>query len=442
MKRKIYDELLKWKNNTDNVKPLMVLGVRQSGKTYIINEFCKNEYSNYVYVNLFENTNVIELYNSNLTSIEKFNRLKLLLDFDFENEDTILFIDEIQESEKLIAELKYFCENHNNVRIICAGSLLGVKLKRSKFSFPVGKVKMLNMYPMDFEEFLIAMNQEMLIDLIKDCYKNNKQITSPIHEKALNLYRIYLITGGMPESVNNMVKTNGDYIKYDKTILTDIVSSYFKDMDKYVTNESEALRINRVYDSLPSQLSNISNKFQYSNVSKDARAREYATAIDWLEASNMVLRCKAIKTPEIPLEGFVDVDTFKLYLSDVGILNNILKLNIEDILNDNISLYKGVIAENFVANQLVCNGFDLYYYRSNNTSEVDFLLYTKDGIIPVEVKAGNATQSKSLKLYIEKYKPKYAIRISTKDFGYDPKTNIKSIPLYATFLIKGDIDEL
>ena len=438
MKRKIYDELLKWKNNTDNVKPLMVLGVRQSGKTYIINEFCKNEYSNYVYVNLFENTNVIELYNSNLTSIEKFNRLKLLLDFDFEKEDTILFIDEIQESEKLIAELKYFQENHNNVRIICAGSLLGVKLKRSKFSFPVGKVKMLNMYPMDFEEFLVAMNQEMLIDLIKDCYKNNKQITSTIHEKALNLYRIYLITGGMPESVNNMVKTNGDYIKYDKTILTDIVSSYFKDMDKYVTNESEALRINRVYDSLPSQLSNISNKFQYSNVSKDARAREYATAIDWLEASNMVLRCKAVKTPEIPLEGFTDVDTFKLYLSDVGILNNILKLNIEDILSDNISLYKGVIAENFVANQLVCNGFDLYYYRSNNTSEVDFLLYTKDGIIPVEVKAGNATQSKSLKLYIEKFKPKYAIRISTKDFGYDPKTNIKSIPLYATFLIKGD----
>lgn len=438
MKRKIYDELLKWKNNTDNVKPLMVLGVRQSGKTYIINEFCKNEYSNYVYVNLFENTNVIELYNSNLTSIEKFNRLKLLLDFDFEKEDTILFIDEIQESEKLIAELKYFQENHNNVRIICAGSLLGVKLKRSKFSFPVGKVKMLNMYPMDFEEFLVAMNQEMLIDLIKDCYKKNKQITSSIHEKALNLYRIYLITGGMPESVNNMVKTNGDYIKYDKTILTDIVSSYFKDMDKYVTNESEALRINRVYDSLPSQLSNISNKFQYSNVSKDARAREYATAIDWLETSNMVLRCKAVKTPEIPLEGFTDVDTFKLYLSDVGILNNILKLNIEDILSDNISLYKGVIVENFVANQLVCNGFDLYYYRSNNTSEVDFLLYTKNGIIPVEVKAENATQSKSLKLYIEKFKPKYAIRISTKDFGYDPKTNIKSIPLYATFLIKGD----
>lgn len=438
MKRKIYQELLNWKNNQDHVKPLMVLGVRQSGKTYIIDEFCKNEYKNYIYVNLFENTNVIQLYNSDLTSLEKFNRLKLLLNFDFEQEDTILFIDEIQESERLIAELKYFCENHNQVRIICAGSLLGVKLKRSKFSFPVGKVKMLNMYPMDFEEFLIAMNQEMLVQCIKDCYENNHQMTAPIHENALNLYRIYLVTGGMPESVKNMVETKGDYIKYDQSILTDIVSSYFKDMDKYVVNESEALRINRVYDSLPSQLSNISKKFQYANVTKDARAREYATAIDWLEAGNMVLRCKAVKTPEIPLEGFVDTDTFKLYLSDVGILNNILKLKIEDILNDNVSLYKGVIAENYVANQLVCNQFDLYYYRSDNTSEVDFLLYTKNGIIPLEVKAGSATQSKSLKLYIEKYHPKYAIRISTKDFGFDPKTNMKSIPLYATFLLKNE----
>ena len=435
MKRKIYQKLLDWKNNTENIKPLMILGVRQSGKTYIINEFCKNEYKNYVYVNLFEQDNIIELYNSNLTSDEKFKRFKLLLNFDLEKEDTILFIDEIQESEKLISELKYFCEKHNNIRIICAGSLLGVKLKRAKFSFPVGKVKMLNMYPMDFEEFLIAMNQEMLIDCIKECFNNNKQITKTIHEKALKLYRIYLITGGMPESVNNMVNIAGDYIKYDKTILTDIVSSYFKDMDKYVTNESEALKITRTYNSLPSQLSNISKKFQYSNIDKDARAREYATSIDWLEASNMIIRCKCIKTPEIPLEGFVDVDTFKLYLSDVGILNNILKLSITDILEDNISLYKGIIAENYVANQLICNGYDLYYWKNNSTAEVDFLLYTSDGIIPVEVKSGDSTQAKSLNIYNSIYKPKYSIRISTKDFGYNPETKIKSIPLYATFLI-------
>ena len=289
MKRKIYNNLLEWKNNETNKKPLMVLGVRQSGKTYIIDEFCKNEFTNYIYINLLEQDNIIELYNSNLTSDEKFAQLKVLLNFDIEQNNTVIFIDEIQESEKIISELKYFCEKHNNVRIICAGSLLGVKLKRAKFSFPVGKVKMLDMYPMDFEEFLMAMNEELLIDLIKDAFTNNKKIASSIHEKALNLYRTYLITGGTPESVQNMVNTKGDYIKYDKTILKDILSSYFKDMNKYVTSETEALKISRVYNSLPTQLANNSNKFQYSKIDKNARAREYETSLDWLEASNMVL---------------------------------------------------------------------------------------------------------------------------------------------------------
>ena len=436
MKRKIYDELVKWKNNTDNIKQLMILGVRQCGKTYIINEFCQKEFDNYVYVNLFDNNEVVDLYNSNLNSDEKYNRLKLLLDFDIDKENVCLFIDEIQQCEALISELKYFCEKHNNVRIICAGSLLGVKLKRAKTSFPVGKVKMLTMYPMNFEEFLWAMNQELLIDTIKDCYLNNKQISSPVHEKALTLYRIYLFTGGMPESVKNMVSIKGDYIKYDSSILEDILTSYFNDMSKYVTSESEVLKIRRVYNSLPSQLSNVSNKFQYSKIEKKGKARDYDTSIDWLLASNMVLSCKCVKLPEIPLEGFVDNDIFKLYLSDVGILNSILKISISDILNDNISLYKGVIVENYVANELVSNGHNLYYYRnSNNTNEIDFLLYNEDGIIPIEIKASNNTKSKSLGNYIEQFNPKYSIRISTKDFGYDPKNKIKSIPLYATFLL-------
>lgn len=436
MKRKIYDKLLAWKNETNNVKPLMVLGVRQAGKTYIIEEFCKNSYKNYIYVNLFNRSDITDLYSSSLTSLEKYNRLKVLLDFDIDKEDTILFIDEIQESEELISELKYFCEEHNNVRIICAGSLLGVKLKRTKASFPVGKVKMLNMYPMDFEEFLIAMGKESLIDMIKDCYKHNKSISKPIHDKAMNLYRIYLYTGGMPESVQNMINTNGDYIKYDKTILSDILTSYFNDMNKYVTSEAEALKINRVYNSLPSQLLNISKKFQYSNIDKDARSREYAVSIDWLEASNMVLRSKCVKVPQIPLEGFTYEDTFKLYLSDVGILINILKINMIDILNDNVSLYKGIIAENYVANQLISNNMPLYYWKNDKTCELDFLIYNEDGIIPVEVKAGDNTQSKSLNEYNNIYKPKYMIRISAKDFGYNEETKIKSVPLYAVFCIK------
>lgn len=435
MKRKIYQEILNWKNNTNNKKPLMILGVRQAGKTYIIDEFCKNEFQNYIYINLFEQDNIVDLYNTNLTSDEKFTQLKVLVNFDLEEDNTVLFIDEIQESEKLISELKYFCEKHNNLRIICAGSLLGIKLKRAKFSFPVGKVKMLNMYPLDFEEFLMAMNENLLIDLIKDAYQNNKQLSNAIHEKAINLYRIYLITGGMPESVQNMVNNEGDYIKYDTTILKDILSSYFKDMDKYVTSEAEALKINRVYNSLPSQLANVSNKFQYSKIDKNARAREYETSLDWLEASNMVLKSKAVKTPAIPLAGFVDNESFKLYLSDVGILNNILGISIQDILMDNISLYKGVITENYVACELISSNHDLYYWKNENTAEIDFLLYTKDGIIPVEVKAGDSTKSKSLDIYIEKFAPKYSIRISTKPFGYDPKKKIKSIPLYAVFCL-------
>lgn len=436
MKRKIYAELLDWKNNTRNKKPLMVLGVRQAGKTYIIEQFCKNEYQNYKYVNLLENDIIKNLYESDLDSNEKYLRLKAILKFDLDKEDSILFIDEIQESEKLISELKYFCEKHNNVRIVCAGSLLGVKLKRLKSSFPVGKVKLLKLYPMDFEEFLMSMGEDYLIECIKDCYNNNKSMTESIHNKALSLYRTYLITGGMPESIQNMVDIKGDYINYDTTIVNDILESYFNDMNKYVTNDVEALRIKRLYNSLPSQLSNVSKKFQYSNISKDARARDYATSLDWLEASNMVIKCKCVKNPAIPLEGFVDDDTFKLYLSDIGVLNNILKIRVEDILTDNISLYKGIIAENYVANQLVCNGFDLYYWKSDATAEVDFLLYTKDGIIPVEVKSSDNTQSKSLGVYNNNYKPKYSIRISTKDFGYSEKNNIKSIPLYAVFMIK------
>lgn len=437
MDRKIYNELLKWKNEKNNIKPLMVLGVRQSGKTYIIDEFCKREYKNYIYVNLFENDDVIKLYNSDLNSDEKFAQFKVLLNFDFDKEDSILFIDEIQESEKLISELKYFCERHNNVKIICAGSLLGVKLKRFKFSFPVGKVKMLNMYPMDFEEFLMAMGENLLIKMIRDSYKNNKALSEPLHNKAMRLYYTYLITGGMPESVKSMVATNGDYIKYDISILPDIVSSYFKDMDKYVTSEAESLKIQRVYNSLPSQLSNLSNKFQFSKVVKGARAREYETSLDWLLASNMVLLSKMVRVPEIPLVGYAYNDIFKIYLSDVGILNSILKISMNDILSNNISLYKGVIAENYVANQLVCNNHDLFYWQ-NNTSEVDFLLYSKEGIIPVEVKASDNVRSKSLNVYFEKYHPKYMVRISARNFGFDSKKNIKSVPLYAVFCIEKD----
>lgn len=434
MKRKIYDDLLKWKK--DGTKPLMVLGARGVGGSYIIDKFCQNEFKNYVHLNLLENTEVIELYNSNQNSEEKFRKFKILINFDIEQENTVLFIDEIQECESLIAELKFLCENYNHVKIICAGSLLGVKLKRFNKSFPVGKVTMINMYPLNFEEFLMALNENMLIDEIKNCYEKNQAIVSPIHEKALNLFRLYLVSGGMPESINNLLKINKDVINYDQDILKNIIGAYLNDMNKYVTSNSEKVKIEKTYKSIPNQLGNESNKFQYSKISSNAKSREYETAIDWLIASNMILISHLVSTPLIPLKGYEEPENFKLFLNDIGILNNLLELNTKDIYLDNISLYKGIITENYVATELVNNGFSLYYWQSNGKAEIDFVINNNDGIIPIEVKSSNNTQSKSLNVYIDKFKPKYAIRISTKNFGFDEKKKIKSVPIYATFCIK------
>lgn len=434
MKRKIYNQLIEWKNNKIN-KPLLILGVRQCGKTYIINEFCQNEYKNYLKINLLERNDVVNLYKENINSEEKYKRLKAMINFDFDKENSILFIDEIQESEELISELKYFCEEHNNVRIICAGSLLGVKLKRLTKSFPVGKVYIKNMYPMDFEEYLIANDENFLIESIKECFVNNKPMLS-LHTKALKYYNSYLLTGGMPESVLNLININGDYIKYDKNIISNIIESYFDDMKKYIQTQTEALRIRALYESLPSQLSNSSHKFQYSKLNTGAKSRDYELPLDWLLSANMVQKVNCVKTIEKPLKGFEDNDTFKLFLSDIGILNNLLNISINDILNDNLKIYKGVISENYVANQLLANEIPLFYWKNKQNVEVDFLIETKDGIIPIEVKSSDNTQSKSLKIYNTLFDPPYAIRMSTKDFGYNSETKIKSVPLYATFLIK------
>ncbi len=435
MKRKIYNDLLNWKN-TDNFKPLVVLGVRQCGKTYIIDEFCKNEFKYYKKVNLLENSDVVKLYKSDEPSEKKYNDLKLLLDFDFDREGSILFIDEIQVSEELISELKYFNEKHSNVRLICAGSLLGVKLSRLRKPFPVGKISRLYMYPMDFEEFLLAFNQQNLIDKIRECFNKNESM-GLIHNKALSFYRQYLLSGGMPDSVSELVSCNGDYYNYDLNILNDIIEDYKNDMNHHVNNPTETLKISKIYNSLSVQLQNASKKFQYSVIESNAKSRDFSTPLNWLIESNMVQICKCIKRPEKPLLGFVDEETFKIYYSDVGIFNRIVNNDIKTILLDEMKIYKGIITENYVANQLLSSGLDLLYWQGSREAEVDFLISTEnDGIIPIEVKAESNTQSKSLNVYDKLYSPKYMIRISTKDFGYNPDSKIKSIPLYSVFLIK------
>ena len=321
MQRKIYDDLLNWKN-TKNFKPLMVLGVRQCGKTYIIERFCQNEFKYYKKVNLLESTDVVNLYKSNEPSEVKYNNLKLMLDFDFEKEDSVLFIDEIQACEELISELKFFNERHSNVRIICAGSLLGVKLSRLTKPFPVGKVTRLHMYPMDLEEFLIANKQELLLNRIKECFEKNEAMGS-VHSKALEYYKKYLLSGGMPSSVKNLIDCQNDYFKYDLSILNDIIEDYKNDMNSHVTNANETLKIRKIYNSLSSQLQNASKKFQYSVVESDAKSRDFSLPLDWLIESNMIQICKCVKRPEKPLLGFVDENTFKVYYSDVGIFNRL-----------------------------------------------------------------------------------------------------------------------
>ena len=436
MYRKIYEKLLEWKNSDDK-KPLMLLGARQVGKTYVIEEFCKNEFSKFKKINLLQDKQIISLYqDTTLSSDEKYNYLKTLLEFDLDMSDTILFIDEIQECEELISELKYFCEEHNNARIICAGSLLGVKLKRTKMSFPVGKVKMLNMYPMDFEEFLIALDKKMLLEEIRKCFDNNRMMNEALHNLALTYYRYYLICGGMPESVKNFVNVNCDIVKYDSSIKKDIIDAYLKDMKKYITNLNEALKIEKVYNSIPKQISNESKKFQFSKIEKNAKSRDYELPLDWLDAASLVLASYRVSLPEKPLAAYKEDDTFKLFINDIGLLNYMLKIRPADILNDDLSLFKGAFIENYVASQFSANDIDLYYWLSDGIAEIDFLLYNDDGVIPVEVKAANNTQSKSLKTYMEKFKPNYAIRISTKNFGYNAETKIKSIPLYAIFCLK------
>ena len=432
MKRKIYNDLVEWKN-TEDFKPLIVLGVRQCGKTFIIDEFCKKEFKNYKKVNLLYDVDIVKLYASSSSSEKKYNDLKVLLDFDFDKDDSVLFIDEIQESEEFISELKFFNEKHSNVRLICAGSLLGVKLARLNKPFPVGKVTRLYMYPMDFEEFLMAFNQQLLIDKIRYCFKNNEPM-GVVHDKAIDYYRRYLLSGGMPESVKALIDCGDDYYNYDLSKLNDIIEDYKNDMNNHVTNMVETLKIRNIYNSLSAQLQNVSKKFQYSVIDSNAKSREYLLPLNWLVESNMVQICKCVKLPEKPLLGFVDNDVFKVYYSDVGIFNRLVGNDIKTIIFDDMKIYKGIITENYVANQLKAKGIDLLYWKGNRDSEVDFLITTEnDGIIPIEVKADEHTQSKSLKVYNELYHPKYMIRFSLKDFGF--KNNIKSIPLYAVFCI-------
>jgi predicted AAA+ superfamily ATPase len=432
MERTLYKELLAWKTGPHH-KPLLLMGARQTGKTWLADQFIRQEYAESTQVNLLDDTEITELYDTSLSAQDKYLALKAIVGKDFEGPDKVLFIDEVQESESLISALKFFREKHPELNIICSGSLLGVRLKRFSKSFPVGQITLLDLYPLDMREFLLAFDEDLLIAEVERCFETDTPLVKPLHERALRYYLLYLCVGGMPEAVRSCVDAQKDLTRFDEGILDAIVTAYFDDMNRYVSNNSEALRIERAYRSIPIQLSNRANKFQYAKIARSARAKDYETALDWLFASGLCYSSHKVTRPYMPLRGNEDVRAFKLFLNDVGLLRSQLKVPFSNLITNSAFDLKGAMVENHVAVHLRSKGLDLHYWESEHSAEVDFLLQTADGIVPVEVKAGDNVRSKSLNVYREKYRPPYAVRVSSKNFGFE--NGIKSVPLYAVFCL-------
>ncbi|MBO5003999.1 MAG: DUF4143 domain-containing protein [Clostridia bacterium] len=279
----------------------------------------------------------------------------------------------------------------------------------------------------------MAIGQNMIIDEIEQCFIENRKMVDSLHEKLLNFYRLFLCTGGMPEAVKNIVSENLNIINFDSNIISSIIDAYIADMQKYTLNHYETVKIEKIYKNIPSQLAKENKKFQFSKIDKNARRRDYESSMDWLVSSRLIIPCYFVNRFETPLKGFMVNDNFKLYLSDCGILSKMLEMPYNKILLNEDIKYKGVIAENYVANELVISGHSIFYWAENQVAEIDFLIDTNDGIIPIEVKADTNKKSKSLNLYIKENNPKYAIRISANNFGFE--NGIKSVPLYASYLI-------
>lgn len=431
MERKIYKELLAWKNSTDR-KPLILQGARQVGKTYIVNYFAGKEYSNSVYCN-FEKDDGLPDFFKDLTPEKIIRKLSLYKRKEIFQENTLIIFDEIQACPEAITSLKYFNEEANGYHIIALGSLLGVSVNRGNFSFPVGKVQFMTLYPLDFEEYLMARGEDGLIELIRECYERNTPLDSAFHERALEYYKEYLFVGGMPEAVEEYGKNHNPELV--RIIQQTILESYQNDMGKY-NRQSEIPKTRIVYKNISTQLAKENRKFQYKSIKQGGRASEFENAIEWLCLAGIASQNYRIEQIMLPLNAYRSLTDFKFYMNDVGLCGASQDIHYEDIMGENPLLdnFKGGLAENYVFNQLTENGLSLYYWTSGCQAEVDFITRIGEDIIPIEVKAKVNNRARSLGVYVERYKPSYAIRISQKNFGFE--NGMKSVPLYATFCVK------
>ena len=424
MERSIYSSLKKWKDSPTR-KPLILQGARQVGKTYILKEFGTREYSEVVYINCDDNNDMQNMFVD--YDVDRIIRsLSAISGVSIKPSTTLLILDEIQEVERGLASLKYFCEKAPEYHVAVAGSLLGITLHEGT-SFPVGKVDMLYMYPMDFEEFLLAMGKEQLVELLRS---NSWAALTPLRGMLTELLRQYYFVGGMPEAVKAYVE-RGDIWEV-RSIHSKIIDAYRNDMSKHAPKQ-QVQRINMVWNSIPSQLARDNKKFIYGALRKGARANDFEIAIQWLVDSGLVHKVHRISKPVVPLKFYEDMSSFKLFLLDCGLLGALSETPPEQILiGDNVfEEYKGAFTENYVLQQLksLPRTFVYYYSNDNSTLEIDFVVQHDTHIIPIEVKAEENLRAKSLRQFVTDNPGLHGVRFSMSD--YREQDWLTNVPLWA-----------
>lgn len=428
MKRDIYNKLLQWKNDS-NRKPLIITGARQVGKTWIMREFGKNEYANVVYINC-DNEKRIETLLSEDYNIDRILLgLQAISGVNIKSDTTLIIFDEIQQIPRGLHLLKYFYEENPEYHVMVAGSLLGITLNQG-VSFPVGKVDIMEMNPMNFNEFLEAMGQEQLLKVLNT---NDWKLIDSLSTKYIELLRQYYYVGGMPEAVYSYCKDKN--LAQVRNIQNNILKAYRNDISKHAT-KSESVKIGQVLDSLPSQLAKENKKFIYGVIKTGARAAEYELAIQWLIDAGIVHKVNRIKEAKMPLKFYEDISAFKLFLLDMGLFACMCDVPASEMLvgNNVFVEYKGAFAEQYVLQQLVCQNVKPYYWSSEKTpSEIDFVIQKDNKIIPIEVKAEVNVKARSLRQFITNNPELKAVRFSM--LGYAEQDWMTNIPLYYTSAI-------
>ena len=431
MERDIYKQLLEWKSSPRR-KPLLLQGARQTGKTFILKEFGRNEYENVLYCNFEEHPELAQFFERDLDPDRILSELSLYMNLEVRPMVDLVIFDEIQASDQALNSLKYFAEKRNDIHVVAAGSLLGIKLSRPG-SFPVGKVNFLHLYPMTFLEFLDAMDKSRYRILLENL-ETPEPLPEAFHLHLIDLLRQYYFVGGMPECVKYFCKTQDP--NEVREIQNEIINSYVLDFAKHAP-PADIPKLTLVWESIPGQLAKENKKFIFSAVRKGARAREYEHALTWLEDTGLIHRAHMVETPRIPLMHYANRSSFKVYALDVGLLGALAKVPSrllaqgQQLFNE----YEGAFVENYVAEQLVAHfRIRLYYWRSKGgKAELDFLCELADRVLTLEVKAGFNPKSKSLRSYDNRFQPERLMRTNLLNLKADGK--IVNLPLYAISLL-------